>query len=1145
MPTANPLPASLPLLPTHHDSNMESTHIHPHQKQQQQQQQQEQQEKEHEQQTSHPHQTWRSNLTPSPPPSHSHQQQQHSYYQQQFQDRLKKDGAEQHHHHHTHTRYYQQQHPHRDRSEESYHQHSHHERHYYNNSSTYPQSPSSSYNNSVSSHSPYAVDHYRYMSEANSNGHHHHSSADSQQSMHAADTLLMLSAAAFMDQAEVDSVLQQRDRRSSNDAADLAGRGQSTYARDSEDVIHSSSHAHSRRSNQARDSTTPHQYHQHQRQHQHQQQHQHQHQHQAHNNHHSHQQYSQEHRQGSHLTNQSDYSSKPLPPSNQINAYTESSDRSMSIMHTSASTPTPGSPSRGNRLGGATERGRGSPENHHSMNPLEPAREAGSDKTGSSRRDSDHGQEQNEQEKEKQGEQRKVGKVQVEDHDEDDDEEEEEEDEVMSEGVVNVKSNLKPFALSPGSKTRSEIHAQNTQGYFHGVNPHQYARASSYAAGHGHQPVPAPISISASPMSKDQSQSQPGSPTKTQPMSRTRSRPSRSASAAARARNRAKRSQSESANGLGASNVNGYSIGTGKNSFGDASSQPFLFSPFPASCSPTSSSGPLSPLSFHAQLQMLTHNFVSIQPHSSPTNRFKRMPSALTTGIVSSPPFSPPVSPGRDHTREGSVNPPSLGSASTSPTKQHGTSSSTNGRGSGSALTPRAHFKPRWHTQPYMMFLALRAIPQRTAARQELIMAAVELDKKFSAEKNLPRVFTGKTPMNSASACLTNNGDKYFIPFKPEGSRSTHFRLAYEPCDFETARREYDHWMEKLISQDWPLCFGVPKDDIISSQQPSRRGSADMDVQYDQEPLPSPMGTKRRGQKLDTQDSLLKKPKAEEDGESLATPTQTQNQDELRFFDKLEKMGIHSAPSTPCTTAPPVLYTNEGPAFDTKYKVGSSYHLDDLDLSKVPSRLDDMVRVDASKIPNAGNGLFAKIDIPASTPLGFYFGVPMTENEFDSLKDGVGYASQYTLMYRRTVLDATDENGMPYSDPKNRFFCPFHFMNEDPNGNVSFITGSVDNQIVCTSNRDIKAGEELLVYYGKETDRHWPVSQAPPTPGTVAPQPASPTGGSQQENGTMDVSSDSHTCSTSRTASPTRRGGDEGTNRPRRETVYKPARYTR
>jgi hypothetical protein len=56
----------------------------------------------------------------------------------------------------------------------------------------------------------------------------------------------------------------------------------------------------------------------------------------------------------------------------------------------------------------------------------------------------------------------------------------------------------------------------------------------------------------------------------------------------------------------------------------------------------------------------------------------------------------------------------------------------------------RSNVKPRWHTQPYMMFLALRSMPNHTAARQEVINAAVALDRKFSAEKGLPRVFTGK-----------------------------------------------------------------------------------------------------------------------------------------------------------------------------------------------------------------------------------------------------------------------------------------------------------------------------------------------------------------------------------------------------------------
>lgn len=366
--------------------------------------------------------------------------------------------------------------------------------------------------------------------------------------------------------------------------------------------------------------------------------------------------------------------------------------------------------------------------------------------------------------------------------------------------------------------------------------------------------------------------------------------------------------------------------------------------------------------------------------------------------------------------------------------------------------------------------------------------------------------------MNSASACLTNNGDKYFIPFKPEGSRSTHFRLAFQPCDFDTALQEYNSWMEKLASQDWPMCFGVPKDGVKLEQ-------SHMDVQYEEEAR-SPTGTKRRlGRELeeDEKDGSLKKAKAEEDEDDDAP----QQQDELRFFDKLEKMGIHSAPSTPCTTVPPVLYTNEAPVFESKHMV-NHYRLDELDLSRVPSSLSDIVRVDTSTIPNAGNGLFAKVDLPASTPLGFYFGVPMSENEFDSLKDGVGLSSQYSIMYRRTVLDATDETGLPYSDPNGPLYCPFHFMNEDPNGNVSFITGSVENQVICTTNREIKAGEELLVFYGKEADRHWALQTSTPV------------------NNESEKDNSARSGSKSRTTSPTR-----DSSRPRRETVFKPARYTR
>ncbi|KAJ2466176.1 hypothetical protein EV174_006561, partial [Coemansia sp. RSA 2320] len=57
----------------------------------------------------------------------------------------------------------------------------------------------------------------------------------------------------------------------------------------------------------------------------------------------------------------------------------------------------------------------------------------------------------------------------------------------------------------------------------------------------------------------------------------------------------------------------------------------------------------------------------------------------------------------------------------------------------------------------YVMFLALRQSPGYTSSRSELVRSAVELDKRISKERGLPKAFTGKTPMNSASALLTNN----------------------------------------------------------------------------------------------------------------------------------------------------------------------------------------------------------------------------------------------------------------------------------------------------------------------------------------------------------------------------------------------------
>jgi hypothetical protein len=51
---------------------------------------------------------------------------------------------------------------------------------------------------------------------------------------------------------------------------------------------------------------------------------------------------------------------------------------------------------------------------------------------------------------------------------------------------------------------------------------------------------------------------------------------------------------------------------------------------------------------------------------------------------------------------------------------------------------------PRWYTQAYMVFLALREHPDHCLSRPDLIFAALAMDEKISKERNLPRVFNSK-----------------------------------------------------------------------------------------------------------------------------------------------------------------------------------------------------------------------------------------------------------------------------------------------------------------------------------------------------------------------------------------------------------------
>ncbi|KAJ8659578.1 hypothetical protein O0I10_004555 [Lichtheimia ornata] len=282
---------------------------------------------------------------------------------------------------------------------------------------------------------------------------------------------------------------------------------------------------------------------------------------------------------------------------------------------------------------------------------------------------------------------------------------------------------------------------------------------------------------------------------------------------------------------------------------------------------------------------------------------------------------------------------------------------------------------PRWHSQAYLLFLALKQHPAKCLPRTELIRAALELDEKISKEYKLPRLFRGKTPMNSASAILSNNIDRYFVPFRPDGSRCMHFRLAYDPSNYKDAVRVYKQWESRLAREGWPIYFGqfIP---VLAGKWSSR-----------------------------------------------VQPAATE-------FDAF------------------ILARRQEGLLDT---------------SQVPKSWHDLVKVVNDEEDEHKKKLIAVRQLPANTPLGFYFGVPMCKDEFNSFKDGLGEASERCVLYRNIILDATDDRGEIF---QKEVFCPFHFMRESTNAahaNMLLLEGTALNQVICWTRREIAQGEELML----------------------------------------------------------------------------------
>lgn len=242
--------------------------------------------------------------------------------------------------------------------------------------------------------------------------------------------------------------------------------------------------------------------------------------------------------------------------------------------------------------------------------------------------------------------------------------------------------------------------------------------------------------------------------------------------------------------------------------------------------------------------------------------------------------------------------------------------------------------------------------------------------------------------MNSASAILTYNVDHHFVPFRPEGSRSMHFKLSFQHPSFDTAFREYEMWQDNLATYDWPCHFDVQ----------ARKKKSIMSIESLVEQLDVPYAT--------------------EFDEFIA--------------NKRRQERIKKTKSLQC--------------------------------EPLPTSWQDLIYL-------VGDRVFSKRYLPKNTPLGFYFGVPMTLDEFDALKLNT---AQCAYMYRDTVIDPTDKHGDLYHN-----ICPFYNVKQTgipDKANVVFYEGDQVNQIVCWTKQDIPPHQELFLF---SHELHTPYSWKP------------------------------------------------------------------
>lgn len=143
----------------------------------------------------------------------------------------------------------------------------------------------------------------------------------------------------------------------------------------------------------------------------------------------------------------------------------------------------------------------------------------------------------------------------------------------------------------------------------------------------------------------------------------------------------------------------------------------------------------------------------------------------------------------------------------------------------------------------------------------------------------------------------------------------------------------------------------------------------------------------------------------------------------------------------------------------------------------------DLLEVKRSNIPNAGEGVFAKKDIPRGTVLGQYPGRARSDTEMTAKVMVAPLARQYCFMSKPGILlDPTDGTGRPSSTPVPGAWWPWKIdytlslVNEPPKGAGGTTIEVVDDPhdrygLLFVADKDISQGDELYIDYGLDYDR--------------------------------------------------------------------------